>query len=303
HDNPLTNVATKLTLPSDQDRLRFQTGDVLKIEDEHVLVLGYEAGTGELEIQRGFQSTTPAQHAQGTPVVGLGSALPEGSDPKEVRALDRVDRYNYTQIFGPVEVKTSGTRQVTARYGAPAGSEFAHQAANRIAEQWVAREYALLYGTRWQDTATERRTMGGMAYYMTANVDDSTNNLDFGAIRDQLQAIYEAGGRADTLLCSVPAKPVIDDFNDEEVRYTRVDNGRGMIVDVLYTSFGTLTVIMSRWVQPSDLFIYNRANLKIRPLRPMQFVPLDKTGDSTRGMVVSETSFELQGPRHAARFS
>src|SRR5690606_1287103 len=91
HDNPLTNVATKLTLPSDQDRLRFQTGDVLKIEDEHVLVLGYEAGTGELEIQRGFQSTTPAQHAQGTPVVGLGSALPEGSDPKEVRALDRVD--------------------------------------------------------------------------------------------------------------------------------------------------------------------------------------------------------------------
>lgn len=291
---------TTVLLPAGE-RLRFQTGDILKIEDEHVLVSGYNATNDTLDIVRGYQSTTAATHALDTAITGLGAALPEGSDPQEVRALDRVDRHNFTQIFGPTAVKISGTRLATSRFGV--GDEYNHQGARRLTEHWIQREQAYLYGTRWEHSTEDRRTLGGLDFFITTNINSTATALTYALIRTQLQNIYDAGGRADRLVTAVKHKPVIDDFDSADVRLTRVDNGRGQMVDVLNTSFGPVSVIMSREVEDADTFIFPRSNVKQRPLRPVQFVPLDKTGDSRKGMLVSEVSLEVQGERHMAQFT
>lgn len=297
-----TSTAGTIDVGTNSERLKFQTGDIVKVNDEHMLVTGYNATDGLLDVTRGYQGTTAASHASGDPVTGLGAALPEGSDPQEVRALDRTDRHNFTQIFGPTAVQISGTKQATRRFGVPAGQEFNHQAARRTMEHWIQREQAYFYGIRWEDTTEERRTTGGLDFYITTNVDSSTNTLTFSAIRTQLQNIFDAGGRADRLTCSVAKKAEIDDFDASEVRLVRRDNGRGQMVDVLQTSYGEVSVIMSREVLNSDLFIYPRDNVKQRPLRPVQFVPLHKTGDAEKGMLVSESALEVKGERHCAKF-
>lgn len=296
----LAGDATMTVTPT-TDRLKFQTSDIVKVENENMLVTGYNATDGVLNVTRGYQGTTAAGHAVSLPIKGLGSALPEGSDPQEIRALDRTDRYNLTQIFGPVEVKVSGTRQATTRYGV--ANEVNHQAANRMREMYIAREQAFIYGIRWEDTTTERRTTGGLEYFITTNVDTTTTTLTFSAIRTQMQNIYNSGGMADRLLVPVARKAAIDDFDDTDVRLTRGDNGRGQTVETLHTSFGDVLIVMSREVDSTDLFLFRRDNVRLRPLRPMQFVPLAKTGDATRGMLVSEIGLEVRADAHAARFS
>lgn len=298
----IDNAVTTITLPDNSHRLRFQTGDIIKVGDEHMLVTDYGSGTGELDVTRGYQGTSAASHSDGDRVTGLGAALPEGSDPQEVRALDRTDRHNFTQIFGPTAVQISGTKQATRRFGVPAGQEFNHQAARRTMEHWIQREQAFFYGIRWEDTSEERRTTGGLDYFITTNVDSSTTTLTYSAVRTQLQNIFDAGGRADRLVCPVSKKATIDDFDSGDIRLVRRDNGRGQMVDVLQTSYGEVSVIMSREVENSDVFIYPRDNVKQRPLRPVQFVPLSRTGDAEKGMLVSEAALQVEGERHCAKF-
>lgn len=303
-DDPMTSGQTTLDLGSDNERLKFQTGDIIKIGAEKVLVTGYNAATGVLDVTRGFQSTSAAEHADGTSVRGLGSALAEGSTPQEVRALDRTDRHNVTQIFGPVEVKISGTKQATSRYGVPAGGEFNKQAANRLKELLVHTEQALIHGTRWEDTATERRTMGGLLYYITANVDSSATSLAaLATVRTLTQTIYNAGGAPDRLLIPTAEKANIDDLSDDDIRLVRTDTGRGQIVEQLLTSFAVLDVVMSREIERDSAAVFNRDQAVIKTLRPFQFVPLAKVGDSVRGMWVGEKSLEFQGDRHAGKFT
>ena len=54
-----------------------------------------------LNVSRGFASTTAVAMSSGDTILCLGSSLAEGSVPGAARAVDRVDRYNWTQIFGP----------------------------------------------------------------------------------------------------------------------------------------------------------------------------------------------------------
>lgn len=298
-----TDVQTTLDLGSDAERLKFQTGDVIKIGAEKVLVTGYNASAGVLDVTRGFQSTTAAAHADGVSVRGIGSALAEGSTPQEIRALDRQDRYNLTQIFGPVEVKISGTRQATARYGVPAGGEFNKQAANRLKELLVHTEQALIHGTRWEDTATERRTMGGLLFYITANVDSATTSLTYAALRTMSETIFNAGGSPDRLLIPTGQKAGIDDIDSGDIRLVRSDNGRGQIVEQILTSFSVLDITMSREIESDSAAVFSRDQAVIKTLRPFQFVPLAKVGDSVRGMWVGEKTLEFQGDRHAGKFT
>ncbi|QBI19350.1 hypothetical protein ER308_07190 [Egibacter rhizosphaerae] len=297
----MTDAQETMDLGSNDERQRFQTGDVVMIDDEKLRVTGYNDSDGVLDVARGVMSTTASTHDAGDDVTGLGAMLPEGSDPQENRALDRTDRHNFTQIFGPTLVKVSGTKMVTQRWGV--ASEYNHQAERRTREQFVAREQALIYGTRFNDESAERRAMGGLTFYITENVDSSTSDLDYSSIRDQLQTIYEKGGSADRLLCSIAQKAVIDDFDNNQIRLQRVDNGRGEMVDVLFTSYGDVTVVKSREVKDKDVFLYNRDQAIQRPLRPMQFVPRSTVGDYTSGFLVSERSLEFRRDRHAARFN
>lgn len=298
----LDNVETDLTLAAGNVNI-FGVGDIIKVDSEVMRVTAVAGDGITLTITRGWAATTAAAHNINSTVIGLGKALPEGSDPETARSTDRTARYNVTEIFGPEKVEVSETEQVIRKYGLRGTTEFDHQAANRTKEMAIHMEQAILYGVRYEDNTTKTRSMGGFTYYITTNVDSSTTTLTDTALLDNLQLAWAAGGNPRVVLVGAKQKRTISAFDSTDIQLTRGDNGRGQIVDSFLSDFGQVSILLDRWVRDSDLFAYNPDQVELQTLRPLQFQMLAKTGDSRSGQLVAEKTLKFVRERHAMRMS
>lgn len=295
-----TTGDTELTLTAG-DRVKFQTNDLLLIDDEYVRITGYSSGANIINVSRNY-SGGAAGHSSGATVVGVGSTLQEGSDPPTARYLDRNERYNLTEIFGPTKVEVTESDQAVAKYGV--ASEFDHQVANRVKEQGVAVEQALIYGVRADSSGGKFRSMGGFLYWISTNVNTTTTSFSESAELAQLQALYEAGGVPDTLLVGPKQKRVASAWTSStSVETMRSDRTRGNIVNVFESDFGTIMIKLNRWMRVEDAINFERAQASIATLRPMSFEMLAKTGDARKGQIVCEKTLRFRRQAHAGRFS
>jgi len=300
----LTTADTVLTVASGA-RLRFATGDIIRIDAEVIRISGYGTTADTLLITRAFGGTD-AQHSNASQVVGIGSASAEGSDPSAHRFQDRNARYNMTEIFGPWEVKVSETEEAIANAGGKYGlaSEFDHQVANRLKEIAVAIEQAIIYGVRVEDTTNEWRAMGGLLYYITTNVDTTTTNaISYSLIRTQMQNSYNNGGMIDLLIVPPAQKVKISDFDSTLVTIDRADRQRGAIVGELLTDFGIARVMVNRWLRTTDLIGLDSQYVSKVPFRPLSFEMLARTGDARKGMTLCEMSLKVRLESRHMRFS
>jgi hypothetical protein len=297
----MTTTATSLILAAGTG-VSFQTGDVLTVDQEQLYVSGWGTTADYLIVTRGFNGTTATTMVTGDTVLGIGSALPEGSDPPAARAIDRTDRFNYTQIFGPVAITVSGTEQVVQKYGL-VSTEFDHQVANRIKEQFITFEQAILNGIASAGSATVGRTMGGFEYWIVTNVDTTTTTLTDSTLMVQGQACFDAGGNPNRFLVGSKQKRVLSAINATEIRYEQGTNTRGQVVSYYDTDYGRWEIILDRWAKTNQAFLFNRDDVEISTLRPFQFQMLAKTGDSEKGQVVGEKTIKFKKQSHAARFT
>lgn len=278
--------------------INFQTNDVVLLDSEYVLVTGYGTTADSLTVTRAF-SGSQVQHANLDLVVDVGSAPVEGSDPQSARAVDRTDRFNYTQIWGPYAVQVSGTEQAIQKYGLR-GTEFDHQVADRTKELFIAREQSLLYGVRTLNSGTKQRTTGGLAFYITTNVDSTSTQLTDTTLQTNLQACFDNGGVADRVVIGSKQKRNFSNLDSGQIRYVQETNVRGQKVDYYESDFGRQLVVLDRWVRPSDAFIFGRDQVTLATLRPVQLEMLAKTGDATKGQVVGESGLYVRRQSWAA---
>ncbi len=299
-----TTAETVLTVASGH-QLRFSTGDELLLaSNERVRVTGYGTTADTLLVTRAFDSSTGATATSGTSVTVIARILAEGTDPELARSIDRTNRFNYTQIFGPDAVHVTGTEKVVRKYGLAGTNEFDKQAANRTKEQYIAVEQALLYGRRIEDTGNKWRAFGGLAYWITTNTNTTSTAITEALLLDQMQACYDAGGSPDRAVMGSKTKRVFSGLaNGITVNAARPDPARGTVVDYFDSDFGRVTMIMDRWCRTADLFLFNRDQAEVVTLRPMQFEMLSKTGDSVKGQVLCEKSFRHRRESHSARFT
>lgn len=289
------------------DRVKFSTGDMLIIHKaagtEYVRVTGYGTTADTLLVSRGYDGTTATNYASGATVMGLGTALPEGSDPENARTSDREMFSNYTQIFGPTMVEMSQTQLVVPRYGVP--SEWSHQMYKRTVEQVIHREQTLLYGRKTNSTTTKIRTMGGIFYYIADSIDSTSTQLTVLNIQARQQVNYNAGGLPDRLIANPASLIDLNDINNTSIiRTEMVDTKRGrMPVSVVWTEFGPLTIVRNRWIHPSDAALIRREGVQRRVMRPFQMVPLAVTGDSKSAHIVCEESVQVKGQEHMSAFT
>lgn len=297
----IATADTYITVASGM-QANFQTGDVLRVDSgsnaEGMLVTGYGTTTDTLTVTREFNTASAIQHVPGVVVIGTGQANPEGSDAGIGRAVDRNDRYNYSQILGPTVVQVSGTENAVAKYGLRS-TEFDHQVSNRIRETFVSLEQAILYGTRFQDTGSKVRTMGGMAYYIQTNVDSTSTQVSDTTLLGNLKAVYDAGGLVDRLVMGSKQKQAASQINVSDIRYAQDTNIRGQKVDYYDSDFGRGLLILDRWCDPHDIFGFSREQASVCTLRPIAFEMLAKTGDSMKGQVIGEKGFMFRRESHA----
>ena len=302
----LATAATVLTLASGT-RDRFSTNDVLTVEldgatSEVLRVDSYGVTADTLIVTRTW-SGTASQYATSSIVVGLGTALREGSNPEEARSVDRVENTNVTQIFGPTKVDLSRTEQQVRKYGV--GNEFAHQLGSRMKENAISREQAYLYGARVDSTSSEARTTGGLRFYIATNVNSTATQLTAANITTAQLTGYNAGGFADVVMANPVALADLNDpANTTVVRETIDDPMRGRTrVGWVDTEFGSVLIARNRWMLANDAFGFSRDQVRRRVLQPLIYEQLGKTGDSDQGQIVAEEGLEVKVEEHAFRFN
>lgn len=284
--------------------IRFQANNVILIDAEYMLVTAVNISTDVLTVTRGFNSSVAATHLINSPIDITGLILPEGSDPQQARTVDRSGKFNYTQIFGPEKISTTGTEDVIRKYGM-SGREHDFQVAKRLKELWIGLEKAIINGDRLEDTTNERRSMGGLRFFITgaANVDSSTTTITEPTLLNGIEAAFNKGGNITTALMGFKQKRTIGGFDSTLIRYSQMETTRGHVVDTIISDGGALRLGLDRWVKNSDLFLYNNQDLELVTLRPMQYEALAKTGDATNGMLVGEYGFKLHNAGKQYRFS
>jgi hypothetical protein len=288
------------------DRTKFSTGDIIYIQKagsavEQIRVTGYSSGGDVLNISRAWAGTA-TNYASGAIVAGLGTALAEGSDPEAARTVDRVQNTNVTQIFGPTKVDLSRTEQQVRKFGV--GSEWAHQLMGRVKENGIGREQAFLYGARVNSTSSKIRTTGGLEFYITSNVDNTSTSLTVTTLLPRQQAGYNAGGFVDVVIANPVAFTDLNEVTSTAiVRDTIDDPKRGRTaVQWVTTEFGDVLMVRDRWCLPTDAFGFNRAQVIRRVLQPLVYERLAKTGDSDQAQIVCEEGLEVKGQQHMFRF-
>lgn len=289
------------------DRVKFSTGDVLTVRkagaEEIIRVTGYSVTTADALLVTRALAGTATNYASGAVVIGLGTALAEGSNPENFRADDTSKSTNCTQIFGPTAIEMTGTSRVVPRYGIP--DQWAHQMHLRTYENSQAREQALLYGKYYNSTTTKIRTTGGLAHFITENVDSTSTQLTVLKIQENLQDTYNAGGLPDRLLVNPNSLIDLNDISNTSIVRTTIDDPKRGRVQTAFveTEYGSLPIVRNRWVHPFDAFAIKRDLVTRRIMRPLVFEMLAKTGDSDKGQIVCEEGLQVKGQKHMFRMS
>lgn len=300
-------TSTTLTVTAGESR-RFGTGDLARFiksgqTSEIVRVTGI-TGNDTITVTRGYGTTAnTSAFITGDMLIGIGTALAEGSDPEAFRSRDRDSRSNYTEIFGPYKISMSRTEQLVSKYGV--NSEWAKQLFNRMRELHIHREQAFLYGTRYDDTSNKWRSTGGLQHFITSNVNSTSTELTVSAISTLQQTCYNLGDVPMLLMCNPASLSNLNDLTDTgRVRVTETDSRRGrQRVEVIDTEFGTTTILRNRWVHPYHAFLIKPEACIRRVMTPVTYEVLAKTGDADNAMLVGEEGYEIKGQQHMARFN
>jgi len=297
---------------------RFQVDDLVRLEKTaggyvqfHVTAVNYATDVLTVDLWSGVAGNI----ADETAVVGVGTLPVEGADPGTSRMVDRIRPYNNTQIFGPYAIEMSETEQVVQKYGV--SSEWQHQVVKRVREATVAMEQAILYGTRKDDVATKRRSMGGIDYFIDAangsTIDSTTTDLSAGtggatgqaALAALQQGAYSKGGDPRLVVVGPAQKVKISNWRQNDIRFQTSERQRGQVVTSFETDFNVVDVLMHRWVQPDNLFLFNPEQAEVATLsgREMKWVKTAKTGDRDESYVITEKGFKFKRAAHAGKMT
>jgi hypothetical protein len=83
---------------------------------------------------------------------------------------------------------------------------------------------------------------------------------------------------------------------------TSINEGRlGSVVTSYKTRFGTMKVLLDRYVAPGDLIVCSTKFLGIGPLKDRAFhsIPIAKRGDSVERMILGEYTMEVRNYERA----
>ena len=239
----------------------------------------------------------------------------EGDDAVAT-AYDQPRQFNnYTQIFRKV-YRVSGTSDAVEQYG-KAGGELAYARGKAIKELGRDLEYNFLNNQGAAGTTSTPRKLRGAvhwvdtasdAYYDFAATPAATNHITENLLNDVMQAMFEKGVLADTVLAPPAQKRKISGFTfNGRVTINADQSARKIqeVVNVFETDFGVVNVKPEMFMAATEssgasydkVLVYSRDIFVRRVLRPSKRIALAVTGDSRKEMVVSEQTLQCKSSK------
>ena len=253
----------------------------------------------------------------------LSNAAVEGDDPTSQTLTPTARMGNYVQTSNKV-VQLSGKSQAVVAAGG--SNKMGYQLMKKSKELKRDIEGVLTYNhAKAAGNSTTAATMGGLPCWLYTNTVFQTGGTPSGAnpslnangwtdgtstrtynsataaiteaqVKQVLQLVYKNSGESPEYAVVSPAnKQNISAFTGPGTRFIQVeDKTLQTAVDVYQSDFGEVKIIPDIFLaQSKDCFFINPNYLRVAYLRPFQTVPLAKTGDSDKKMLLVDYTLEV----------
>ena len=217
---------------------------------------------------------------------------------------------NWTQIFSK-SVSASGTAMVVDMHGRQT-SDLERQRGLRMKELARDMEWAFLNGVGNAGSKTTPRKMNGAfqfvdtatpAHFSFGDTPADTNHITEHILMDVMQGLWDSGVAPDTVLAPMTQRRKISAFTDKgrlTINQSASEKKVTMSVRVIETDMGTVALLSERFMQPTEaggkkydkLLVYKKDVFGRRSLRPIKKLPLAKTGDNEKELLVTEQTLQ-----------
>ena len=227
-----------------------------------------------------------------------GTLKMEGADAGEVITSTRGSLNNVCQIIEKV-TQVSGTARALKPKGI--GDTFDAEVQDRLIETKRDLEWYFLNGTKTLESDGTPRQMAGLINLVNANnVVTTAGVLTENHILDALQKMWDKGAQGEYFaFVNATQKRAINALAkaDGNVRWV-VDNGSvankyGIAVSQIVTDFGTVNLVLDRYMDNNSILIVDLDEVKIAELRPTFYEDLPKAGDYYKGHIINESTIKL----------
>jgi len=283
----------------------FDTGDVIQIEQEYLLITGVAPSSNTITVIRGHAGTTAAAHNDLLPVYLISNSR-TGAETN-VASVSRIPQAS-TQYCQTVQhaYQVGGALQADANYGSAYSTPLDRD--RMLAVQHVMDDFesACYYGKGVPVTsATGRPLMRGVQSILTSNnVTAPTNAAAYkpsDLIRDTLQACFNGGGNPSLLVVSTDFLSAFAVWGHAAMRVNAGSNVFGVPIDLFEAPFlSGISIIPAPLLRPGTAICLSAHEARVRLKRPMIDKPRGSRGDAFEGDIIMEGAVEIDNEAHHA---
>ncbi len=282
---------------------------MLDIADERLLVasvITVSTNYTALNVARNQLSTTPVTAAVNTQVFIVSASPVEGFDASRDDSQKGVKAYNNTQIFKR-ELILTGTSQAIDTVGNE--TMLNTQAKELTPEIMKELQYAMLHELRDDGSGTGVRRMGGLKWFaqQTGGINNENMQnaeLSYALIESVMAQYFDKGGDANKLLMIVP---VTQQRKINQLKEARIIGGGQQQSDNAINNFadtyqfgtkGNAKIWWTTDLKDDEIYFVQKDKIRVRPLkgRTLDRVPLGKTGDNVKELILGEYTMEVKNP-------
>jgi hypothetical protein len=304
--NPLNNgtaVTAAATTVTVTDGSIFDTGDVIQVESEYILVTGISGNA--LTITRGYAGTTAAAHNDALPVY-LVSNSRTGAE-LNITSVSRIPQA-VTQYCQTVQhaYQVGGSLQSDVNYASGFATPLDRDRMLAIQHVMDDFESACYYGKGVPLSASTSRPLmkGIFSLLATNNVTSPTNAAAYkpsDLVRDTLQACFNGGGNPTVLLVSTDFLSGMAVWGHAAMRLNAGSNVFGTPIDLFEAPFlSGISIIPAPLLRSGTAICLSDSEVRIRLKRAMIDKPRGSRGDAFEGDIIMEGAVEVDNEAHHA---
>ncbi len=229
------------------DASLFSVFDIIKVPrtGEQMIVTAVDTATNKLTVTRGYGETAGAVVNDDDYIVNLTNASAEGSNAPASKVKQPTRLYNYCGITRtPFDITGTvhASRQVTTE------QERARLTRSKSIDHKMALERKFMFGERYHDATSKRRTTRGVLKFITSNVYDAGGALTESEFDQQVcEPVFRYGStERKIMVCNYRLASIINGWGKEKLEISQGAKEYGLALKEYISAHGRLLLVPSR---------------------------------------------------------
>lgn len=253
-----------------------------------------------LTVERAKHATSAgASYKEGEEIYYINDNLEEGADLIGATYKPGANFDNVTQIIRE-EISVSGTAEAIEIPSAGGYDAYSLEQLRKMDKVIGKIEKAVVSGVKFEDG--NRRGMDGVKTMLKKGqvVDASSGEISLALFSSLLKKLYNIGadltGGTYAFYVSAVQKVKISELLKKYVEASTDEETLGAVANYINTDFGKFPLILSNNLRSDEIMFVNHDDIKLRPLgdRGLIHEYMGKTGDNTKGLILSELTVEMR---------